>query len=455
MSKEPRIISLDWQAATSPMILSSLDSDTAIHENDIAFFDPLSFINNFSGKCGMHEDKEIHTTFARENLSFVLLMSLLNRKNIEMNSFLENGILICRLNFPKLIWTFEYEETIWGNKTKNFKLEDWFESYIGKLRFNYHKGSTLKIVDKDFLHPIVLEEATTSYKQSLKLLKTNTFKTVATNRLEEPILYYSNIKGKNGKIIFVPFFNTPNENQELVNWVKYYWENKHVKDNYYEPPPSWINNFNRKINEFSIIEQEINTIEKIIETKETEKDKLTSDKFQITKFSNILFSKGKIQLEKNVLKSLSLVGFNVPKKEKFKDKYDFHIELSERIIAVGEITGTDNSPIPTKKFAQLLKWSNSHLLDEEKKGILIGNAYRELPPATRKEAFPPDLIERNKKQQFCLLTTYELYKIVCFILNNNPSDEIKKEIQDSILSCNDVYEFKEKELLAKVNPCTQ
>ena len=51
-------------------------------------------------------------------------------------------------------------------------------------------------------------------------------------------------------------------------------------------------------------------------------------------------------------------------------------------------------------------------------GILIGNHKRLINPNERGVCFSEEILNNNERFKFCLLPTFELYKIVCFILND-------------------------------------
>lgn len=113
---------------------------------------------------------------------------------------------------------------------------------------------------------------------------------------------------------------------------------------------------------------------------------------------------------------------------------DLIIKYNEKI-AVIEVKGVSKSAAE-KHVTQLEKWvSEYHLKNEIKaKGILVINAFKDVPLSERKEKpFPDQMLPYSQKREHCLITGLQLLGLY-LDCKNNP---IKKEEIIEILFCTD------------------
>lgn len=138
----------------------------------------------------------------------------------------------------------------------------------------------------------------------------------------------------------------------------------------------------------------------------------------------ILFSGTGRALEVNVGKVLSELGFEVA--EGLPGRDDLILKYKDKV-AVVEVKGVSKSAAE-KHAAQLEKWVSEYFSScgVMPKGILIVNAFKDIPLADRTEdPFPSQMITYSKNRNHCLLTGIQLLGI-CLFCKANPdkSDEI-------------------------------
>lgn len=79
-----------------------------------------------------------------------------------------------------------------------------------------------------------------------------------------------------------------------------------------------------------------------------------------------------------------------------------------------------------KNAAQLEKWVSMHLdkFDKTPKGILIINAFKEIPVSERKDpAFPDQMLRYSNKREHCLITGEVLLRMYLAFKNKRLSIE--------------------------------
>ena len=263
-------------------------------------------------------------------------------------------------------------------------------------------------------------------------------KALARNKVQEIISYEIDIKG--GKIIFIP----PNLSQDpkkeagvLLGCIggvfEYGIETSH---------PPWIikyslPNENKNMAKLEQLNKKISGFQK-------KKKKLEEEQINIEKFKRLLYEKGKRTLEPLVREAFNLIGFNVLNPDKYKEEYDLYIKEKDLTI-IGEIEGTDNSLIDIDKYRQLLDYIESEQDKGAKcKGILIGNACKDINPVERQEQFSQHAITRCENRGFCRITTYQLFEIVKKIFSGIVGPKLEK-LRKDIIDCNTEFIFKKKE----------
>jgi hypothetical protein len=137
-------------------------------------------------------------------------------------------------------------------------------------------------------------------------------------------------------------------------------------------------------------------------------EEVASQLEETTKYNAILYSKGRFTFLSAVADSFRALGFTVE-----KSNYDLLLRSNEGD-AIGTASASEEAMIGLGPYRRLLDWVDRARTEGEgpNKGILVISGSRELDPKRRPTQFTPDVLRGCKSQGFCLLTTYELYKLV-------------------------------------------
>lgn len=122
----------------------------------------------------------------------------------------------------------------------------------------------------------------------------------------------------------------------------------------------------------------------------------------------ILFVGSGKPLEIEVEKIFKELGFTTV--ETLPNRDDLILQYNNKIFVV-EIKGIAKKSAAEKHAAQLEKWVSEYHANKEvkPKGILVVNAYGDVPLKDRKEdAFPPQMVPFSKAREHCLITGLQL-----------------------------------------------
>ena len=127
----------------------------------------------------------------------------------------------------------------------------------------------------------------------------------------------------------------------------------------------------------------------------------------------LLYEKGK-PLEAAILKSLKVLGFDCSKYRASDSEFDVVFESIEGRL-IGEAEGKDNKAINIDKLRQLEMNIHEDFsrdgVNDMAKGVLIGNAYRLLPPEKRGDFFTEKCLIAASRSKTALIRTTDLFYI--------------------------------------------
>lgn len=308
--------------------------------------------------------------------------------------------------------TFPYGENNVIDQPNNI----WFPFEVG---INNESGDTIKF-DNDI------------YKEYFQYVKKwNYYFTLGGDKLRvvdcvknryDKLLAGTISKGSGGKFVFLPCPTEISDVEAVQFILKTFFEVTPETS-----PPDWTESL--KIPGLEDIERRIIGNEDKINNLSEANRKLEKKASDLKKYQKLLYETGSA-LEEIVRDSFILLNHK-PESPKFKEEY---IIKSGNKIGIIECKGKEKS-ISRKDFRQLLDYHKEYQIDFDGdfKGILIGNAWRLKPVKDRNKnefpTFPDDVKKIATKNDFALLSTVELFNIICkFIEKKIESKEIIKKL---------------------------
>ena len=233
-----------------------------------------------------------------------------------------------------------------------------------------------------------------------------------------------------GLIVLLPSIEYDRNNDKLIGVIRS-CAKQFLTKNIQTPAPPWVKEF-KLLGEEELDSKAIG-IQNEIEKLQENKIEIEEEKNEITQYKGLLFEQGS-ELEELVIKSFKKLGFEAENRKMDDLEHDVVFESSEGK-GLAEIEGKDNDAVHISKLDQLNRAVDEdfELRGEYPQGILIGNHYRLTNPENRKEAFTEKVHIVAKKKSFGLLTTYEIFKAVQYILENPDDTEFKQKCRNRIL----------------------
>lgn len=421
------IITVNYPLNGDGIINTTIDGDETLLDGDIVVFDPSEFSSLW--ELTKKGDDNVRRLFSPTSDQ---IRNTFSSRRREVEALLENGKVIISFLHP----TSGFKGEI-GNQSKydivaNYdflplrqdfflgKLKSGISSLNGALKLNKSKSPF-----NQFFSAFKSQIAYTSYFD--------------LNASENPEYFILNKANKGigvvlpvfeGLIVLLPSIEYDKNNSKLIGVLRS-CAKQFLTKNIKTPPPPWVKEF--KLFGETQLDSRATNIQLEIEKLQEKKIEIEEEKNEITQFKGLLFEQGH-ELEELVIKSFQKMGFEAENRKMDDLEHDVVFESSEGK-GLAEIEGKDNDAVHISKLDQLNRAVDEdfELQGEYPQGILIGNHYRLTNPENRKEAFTEKVHIVAKKKSFGLLTTFEIFKAMKYILENPDDTDFRLQCRNRIL----------------------
>ncbi len=445
MSHQYKPIFINWPIGNDKYAACDLFDNKDLSDYDIAFLDPMEFA--ISHRLCTHANDLTNAEYiGYSETDFLGYLAEIKKVTGIITSFLDNnGLLVIRSQIPKSYIKIRKQ----GDSAAQTYTESvvsaffWLEELIGKYIFK--ECSTKTISFKIAEHPLatILGRVAVECVQTQDSIGRGKVETIALSGTtpKRPAITRIVPESEKGQIYLIPKFLIPDEHEKLI-------EAFHLATNYKDTradKPEWVDFYAKQVEEASKLLLEIDELDKKISKMKNRRDELERRHEDVIKLADLLCETD-YMLETAVRIALRELGFECLDQqsagtceatEKTRAGHSsrralFKIAYSER----GSI-----KPEETDLLRLTIEKRDSKV---KPKGILIGNAARSLPPERRGGWFEKDCIEMARKNDLCLIPSYELFMAVLFLLNRTDSSNIedfRSSIRKDIFECDTVFKL--------------
>jgi len=192
--------------------------------------------------------------------------------------------------------------------------------------------------------------------------------------------------------------------------------------------PDWLSSYSLKGED--ALRDEIASLRDRRETLSEKLTEVSSQLEEVTFCKRLLYTSGRLSLLPAMSSAFRSIGFSV------EEERDEIILRSDEGDAIAGIAATDDSSVGVSAYRRLLDRVDRARTsgDGPNKGILVVSGSRELDPKRRPTQFTPEVLRGCKSQGFCLITTYELFKLVQRALEHPATKELS-HMRKVIVEC--------------------
>ena len=247
-----------------------------------------------------------------------------------------------------------------------------------------------------------------------------------------------------GQIYLIPQFMVKNEHLELIKAFKQIV----FSEMFRQIRPKWLKDFKSQLDYINPYKAELERLDRQIKTIESERNEILRKIEETTRLVDLLVETDE-ELISAARIALEIIGFDCPETVATEPIDTFEILLRGDPIkrAIIRIVDTESGPIQVDEVNKLKNTIESRKLRVKPKGILIGNASHTIPPKERELWFDPKCHDEARLNDFCLMSSFELYAIACYCLSKSDSgiiEEIKSSLMKDIFNCDSLFVMNEK-----------
>lgn len=401
---------------------------------DVLVIDPADISEKWEKKVVPHSDGSLHTYFRYDGGFGKSLLAIMEVRRWETELLLQvtGGIVVC---FLRLTGTHLQLSDDPSHPLAQKWLVDRYSWLPVNLDLSYCVGQEIGEIDRQHSFSQYFTEFKNDICFEVRLASSHSCRSIAKNKVGEIIA--AEVPFGQGKFIFLPPLAEGVERKRL-SAILIDCIHKSLGWTISLAKPDWADKY--EVPGELEARREIEGVEvkmsKLTEELEKSQERLRN----LEMIKSLLYGQGKYVLEPAVRRAFRILGFNVLQPEEYEEEYDLYAPEDD-LVVIGEVEGTLGQ-IDIKKYRQLLDYVERESEKGKKcKGVLIGNGYWEEKPEERGEQFTSEAILGARRQKFCRMTTFELFKSVCYVLAESSKEEIKQSIKQSILSCEDEFKF--------------
>ncbi|MCI2425811.1 hypothetical protein LM597_00040 [Candidatus Acetothermia bacterium] len=423
-----KFLAVDWQLEHSEFESSNFTDAPSFAGYDALFIDPSGICNLWIYDVPCEKDG-VRRTYVENDRGFGKVISrLIERRRLEIDDLLRKagGIVVCRLLprseplevmsnsgrlvrlnrgsiFPSISLTKRNQHFVFPSNVR-FLPRCGRDVFVEKLHHPFI--DYLRTFADKFIYQAVFKDLmSTSIEEFVTVL--------ARNKVGDIIAL--SIPFDEGRLILIPPTHgipSRHESEVLLTAIAEATERP-----LFAPAPDWLPAY--PVPGEDGLQDELASLTERIDKLSAKKAEVAQQLDQFLVYKRILYTKGRFSLFSAVRQSFRVLGFEVPQPEEYEDDWDLLLRAAEGD-AIGVIVATESTPVGLEDYRRLRRQVDDALVESAHryKGILVVNAEREKDPKRRETQFSPDVLRGCQVQRFCIISTYQLYKIVKEILTD-------------------------------------
>ncbi len=412
-----RLLSVDWRLDHPSIDREEFFGRSSLSGYDAVFVDPTSISRRWTSDIAPSPDGIRRIDPLRDRGFGRTLSSWMDRRRAEAEDLLlkAGGLLVCRLRTRGE----PLEISSAGEPAERIDRYSWLPavSLVDRQhQFSFpSNGRFVPRHGKD----IVFEDSGSPFEAYLRQFEGHlTYDAVYQDLLSTPIERFATVLARNrvgdaialeipfeeGRLILLPSLVGVSPSQEAIALIEAI--EKAVARPAFSSLPDWLPAYSVPGEEELV--DELAGLRERHETLSAKIDEISERLANKTRAKRILHARGRFSLLPAAVDAFRSLGFDV---QQMDDILEIRSDEGDALIVV---TATTEDAIGLPPYRRLLREVDRSVTEGEgpRKGILVVCASRELDPKRRPTQFTPEVLRGCQAHGFCLMTTYQLFKLV-------------------------------------------
>jgi len=433
--------------------LSLLDYDIAVIDPNIDEFYDYSFDRYLGKRC------------LSDTSSFQLKEHIEHWRREILEAVKAGKTIFLLLNERQEIYVATGEKSYSGTgrnrqTTRHVELFQNYQIIPGRIDVVNSSGTSMRLDEKDDLLAVYWAEVGDESEYRVLVDSQGVRPLIKTKSGGKIVGVYLRYKNAPGALVLLPYLEFERDEFSYEKEDRSYWTDKGLEigkkfiksiigvdkalrsENEYTPAPSWTKQELYTLPKERKIREKLLSLEMKLEALQKEREKLEKILADEITLKNLLYQKGK-SLELSILEAFKLLGFKTSQYIDSDSEFDVVFESKEGRF-IGEAEGKDNKPINIDKLRQFEMNIHEDFakdnIDEMAKGVLIGNAFRLLPPEDRSDFFTQKCLTAAKRNNTALVRSVDLF-IVAKYMSDKKNNTFAKKCRKAILGATGIVVF--------------
>ncbi len=446
-----------WGPGSGDFPAVDLSEVTDLHGFKYVFLDPLNFAVKNSLRRNTKEIwiKEFIPVVENDLRRYLGLVKPVIK---QLHTFLAaGGTLVLRANFPNSIIQVRKKSIAGTSHFTDSVVEPffWLNEFLGKYSVNYILERSIEYHNQAGPFARAFANVRINSWQSITNISHGTVTELAHASGHSGVPIITRVTfAEGGEIVFIPRFLDRAEGRKLVGVLEELSSGRPVVVN----RPGWADQYTDQLTVSDPNSRSIAQIDEEIARLTRARASHTKSLEQSQEFCGLLYRPPE-ELVPPVRRVMELLSFYFvePPPKIARAKFGWYMRDKQVKHIVGQVAGTATGPLPAETCVEFIEKINACRMRERPKGILVANADYMMAPALREEWFAAEAIETAEAAGICLLTTAQLFEIVCLLLRrteSETSDSVKLALRQEILECKGTFVFNRRRYFNEIEAAT-
>jgi len=440
-----RPIFLNWPVAEPGLEQSDLFDAQDLQSYDLIFFDPYRFaIDHRLWKDSVDLSEGQYVSVAEQGIVKYLSEARKATKQIQA-ALAEGSTLIVRCRIPNSHLSVRKRSSVGTQSYTSSVISTffWLEQIIGKYSLRSSVAQNLRYRDTRHAFKKVMGDCAVICRQTQDSLSLGCQRVVATaGNGDQAAITKVTYDEVPGSVYFVPEFQTSHESDKLIEAL--------IKDR--EAPtgddterPQWMNQFDGEINRLIQLKFGTDKIDDQITVLEKQRSVILKQQQSVRQIADLLFDRG-TDFASAVMAAARTLGLEVPNIQPGDGIGEVQCGLK------GDRTSqvylcyhaTADRSINILDLDVVLSSVASHQLEVVPKILLVFNPHAPVAPQKRTDWITNEVVAAARKNNICLLPSYELFVAAHYLLGRWDSETIQSitfSLRRDMLECDGLFQL--------------